>query len=82
MSVVLLCKIFLRCNALGLFLTVFCYLDFFLALLILTCESRENFGSKKRVSLLPRISKGDSRVNPSQTANADICPLFFNLLIL
>jgi hypothetical protein len=28
-------------------------------------ESRGNFGSKKRVSLLARISKSDSRVNPS-----------------
>ncbi len=28
-------------------------------------ESRENFASKKRVSLLPRISKSDSRVNPT-----------------
>ncbi len=27
-------------------------------------KSRENFGSKKRVSLLARISKSDSRVNP------------------
>jgi hypothetical protein len=32
-------------------------------------ESRENFGSKKRVSLLARISKSDSRVNPNHKAD-------------
>jgi hypothetical protein len=35
------------------------------SLLILTRESHENFGSKKRVSFLAIISKSDSRVNPT-----------------
>jgi hypothetical protein len=34
------------------------------SLLILTRKSYENFVSKKRISLLARISKSDSRVNP------------------
>jgi hypothetical protein len=34
-------------------------------------KSRENFGSKKRVSLLARISKSDSRVNPMVTLCED-----------
>ncbi len=36
----------------------------------MTRESRENFGSKKRVSLLARISKSDSRVNPTYNVDA------------
>jgi hypothetical protein len=36
-----------------------------ISLLILTPKSREDFGLKKRVSLLARISKSDSHVNPN-----------------
>jgi hypothetical protein len=41
------------------------------SLLILTRESRENLGSKKPVSLLARISKSDSRVNPRYWTDLD-----------